>query len=255
MELVTLDEAAGVATVVLRRTARLNSLNTAMIAQLGQALADGAARNRVVVLRAEPGVKVFSAGHDLDDVPVHADPAAWDNPVEAVIAGIPELPVPVVAAVEGTVWGAACNLVVACDVIVAVRSASFAITPAKLGVPYFPAGVEIFARSLPLHVVKAMFFTAEPISAERAHGFGMVHSLAEDAVDLEQKVERLTGRIAGLAPLTIRSVKAELAAVGREIADERAALDQLRRAAWQSEDVQEGVLAFRQRRAPVFEGR
>ena len=154
MPLVTLDLADHIATVTMRRTDRLNSLNTQMIGQPQAALEEGAGAARVVVLRAEPGVKVFSAGHDLDEVPVHADPHEWDNPVERLIAGIPALPAPVIAAVQGTVWGAACNLVVACDLVVATADATFAITrPARSAL--LRAGLSIFARSPPLHVVKA----------------------------------------------------------------------------------------------------
>lgn len=255
MPLVTLDIDSDIATITLRRSDKLNSLSTPMIRELGDALTAGAAASRVVVLRAEPGVKVFSAGHDLDDVPVHADPHDWDNPVEAVIAGIPALPVPVIAAVQGTVWGAACNLVVACDLIVATRDATFAITPAKLGVPYFRAGLAIFARSLPLHVAKAMFYTAEPLPAADAHRYGLVHALADDADDLAAQVDRLTRRIASLAPLTIRSIKAELDALdGLTDADE-AELEALRVQAWLSDDVREGVAAFNERRRPTFQGR
>ncbi len=257
MALVTLEILDGVATVTLRRSDKLNSLNEQMIAQLRDALEAGAAGSRAVILRAEPGVKVFSAGHDLDEVPVHAQADEWDNPVETLITGIAELPAPVIAAVEGSVWGAATNLVVACDLIIATDDASFAITPAKLGVPYFSGGVSVFARSLPLHVVKAMFYTAMPLSARDGQQFGLVHEVVPDGPSLTSCAEGLARRIAGLAPLTVRGVKTELAAIG--VANEAGqvmaqARDDLRRAAWASADLQEGVQAFRERRRPEFAG-
>lgn len=255
MPLVTLDLADHIATVTMRRTDRLNSLNTQMIGELQAALEEGAAAARVVVFRAEPGVKVFSAGHDLDEVPVHADPHEWDNPVERLIAGIPALPAPVIAAVQGTVWGAACNLVVACDLVVATADATFAITPAKLGVPYFRAGLSIFARSLPLHVVKGMFYTATPLTAEQALRYGLLFDLVEDGPALDVATASLAGRIAGLAPLTIESVKAELDALDGLTDVDEAELTRLRTRAWTSDDVKEGVAAFHERRRPVFEGK
>lgn len=255
MPLVTCEIADAVATVTLRRSDRLNSFNAEMIAELAEALEFGAANARVVVLRAEPGVRVFSAGHDIDDVPVGADPHEWDNPVEAVIAGIPSLPVPVIAAVQGTVWGAACNLVVACDIVLATSDVTFAITPAKLGVPYFRAGLSIFARSLPLHVAKAMFYTAEPITAAQAESYGLVYRVIGDSDEFEREVDRLAGRIASLAPLTIRSVKAELDAMAHLTDADEAELEALRVQAWTSTDVHEGFAAFRERRTPRFDGR
>ena len=255
MALVTWDASDNIATVTLRRTDRLNSLNAEMIEELRVALDEAAQASRVIVLRAEPGVSVFSAGHDLTDVPVgEAEPHTWDNPVEELIAGVGHLPVPVIAAVEGSVWGAACNLVVACDVIVACENASFAITPAKLGVPYFGAGVSIMARSLPLHVVRAMFFTAQPLSAADAHRFGMVHEVVADEPALSAAVDHLATRMSRLAPLTIQSVKSELAALDFHAPDTDAAREEFRRAAWLSDDVQEGVAAFRERRHPEFRG-
>jgi len=254
MPLVTAEIDGRVATVTLRRGEKLNSLNDEMIAELDVALHRSAESARVVILRAEPGVTVFSAGHDIDHVPVGAEASEWDNPVEKVITAVPELPVPVIAAVEGSVWGAACNLVVACDMIVATRTATFAITPAKLGVPYFPAGISLFARSLPLHVVKSMYFTAAPLTATDAHQYGMVHALVADEAELTHEVQGLAERISSLAPLTLRSVKAELARLDPYTGISARVASELRAAAWHSNDVREGVAAFRERRRPRFEG-
>jgi methylmalonyl-CoA decarboxylase len=254
MTLVTTRIDEHVATITLNRTDRLNSLNEEMITALNQALHDAADKVRVIVLRAEPGVKVFCAGHDITEVPVGAPATVWDNPVETLLTAIPKLPVPVIAAVEGSVWGAGTNLVVACDLIVATQRSTFAITPAKLGVPYFSAGLSMFARSLPLHVVKHMFFTASPLAAEDAHRYGLVHTVVADEAELTEAATQLAARIAALAPLTIRSVKLELAALDplSEVAAQQTAA--LREKAWHSADVHEGVQAFHERRSPGFLG-
>ena len=257
--LVTCDVDRGVATIVLRRRSRLNSMNDAMIGQLLAALDEAQTFARVAVIRAEPGVKVFSAGHDLSEVAAgFDDPALWDNPIEELLAGLPRRPIPVIAAVEGSVWGAACNLVVAADLVVACHDATFAITPAKLGVPYFDDGVAAFLAALPVHIAKEMFLTARPLSAEDAHRWGLVNRLVADETELTAVVAHMAATIAELAPLTLRSVKAQFAAItaARPAGDsEREELLELRRQAWRSSDFREGVAAFGERRKPQFEGR
>lgn len=254
MALVDTQIDGSVATVTLTRADRLNSLNEEMIRDLGHALHDAAERSRVIVLRAEPGAKVFSAGHDIAEVPVGAPATQWDNPVESLLTAIPKLPVPVIAAVEGSVWGAATNLIVACDLVVATRHTTFAITPAKLGVPYFPQGLSMFARSLPLHVVKAMFFTAAQLSAVDAHRYGLVQRLVDDEAELSAAALELATTVSALAPLTIRSVKLELAALDplADVSGHQTA--HLRQLAWHSNDVREGIQAFAERRPPRFTG-
>lgn len=259
MSLVTCVVDANIATITLRRSEKLNSLNEQMIRELQAALETAAAEARVAVIRAEPGVRVFSAGHDISDVAVGvSDPSAWENPVEQLLAGIPKLAIPVIAAVEGSVWGAACNLVVACDIVVATRTSSFAITPAKLGVAYFPDGIAEFAAVLPLHVAKEMFLTAQPLAVEDAHRWGLVNRVVADEAELTAVVAQLSAGVAALAPLTLRSVKAEFAAVtGAEppSVELLSELTELRRTAWRSADFREGVAAFNERRRPVFRGR
>ena len=85
---------------------------------------------------------------------------------EGFLHAVRRAPFPVIAAVEGGVWGGACEFVLTCDLIVAVRTATFAITPARLGVPYNTAGVAHVLGAVPLNVAKEMFFTAEAISAQ-----------------------------------------------------------------------------------------
>ena len=257
--MITVSNNGDVTTVRLDHDRRLNALGADLIAAMLAAFADAeAAGARAVVLRANPGVTTWSAGHDISELPVDgSDPLMWTNPLEQLLRTVRELPYPVIAAVEGGVWGGACDLAFTCDLVVAVRTATFAITPAKLGVPYNTAGVAHFLGALPLHVVKEMFFTAEPITAGVAASYGLVNRLVGDAAELAAAADALAARIAASAPLVVRAVKAELTALTDaspmtpEVFER---LTSLRRAAWRSADYAEGIAAFHERRRPRFTG-
>lgn len=256
MSLVVVSDVAGVRTVTLAHQERRNALGNALLSELLPAVED--ADCRALILRAEAGVSTWSAGHDVDDLPVDgSDPLAWTSPVEHLVRAVRAAPFPVIAAVEGGAWGAACNLAFACDIIVATRSAQFAITPAKLGVPYHSEGVAQFLAAVSAPVARAMFFTAEPLRADSAQLADTVMVLVDTSDELTQESERLAERIASLAPLSIRAIKAEINALtdARPLtADSFEHLTSLRRQAWSSSDFREGLAAFRERRSPEFTG-
>ena len=122
-------------------------------------------------------------GHDVGELPEERrDPLGWDDPLRYLVRAIEEFPAPVIAMIEGGVWGGACELAFACDLIIAEPTVTFAVTPARLGVPYNVSGMLTFLNACSLAIVKEMVFTAKPITAERAERLGIVnHTLpAED---------------------------------------------------------------------------
>lgn len=259
-ELVTHDVAQPhVSVLTMRHSQRLNAINAelaeAMVHALGRAVASD---SRVAILRAEPGVSTWSAGHDIDELPVDGqDPLTWSNSLEHLLRKLRSAPIPVIAAVEGGVWGGACDLVMSVDLVVACESSTFAITPTKLGVPYNTAGVSHFLAAMPVHIAKEMFFTADPITAQRAYELGIVNRLASDPSDLEDQALTLARRVACRAPLAVRAIKAEIHALtdaSPMTSDVFEKLTQHRRTAWASADYREGLLAFSERRAPNFTG-
>ncbi|MBV8381700.1 MAG: enoyl-CoA hydratase/isomerase family protein [Planctomycetaceae bacterium] len=168
-----------------------------------------------------------------------------------------EMATPVLAMVEGSVWGGACELVMSCDVVVAAEGATFALTPAKLGVPYDIEGVLNFLRSVSLPVIKEMLFTAQPMPAERALRVGIVNRVVP-ADRLEGTTAELAGQMTRNSPLVIALLKEELRVLAGATpltpeAFER--IQALRRRIYDSADYQEGIRSFFERRAPHFEGR
>src|SRR4051795_10514205 len=259
MPYVTTEIADAIATLTLDHERRRNALSHALVEELIAALQRfRGAKARVVVLRARPGAKVFSAGHDIDELPeARRDPLGWDDPLRRLVREIEGFPGPVIAMVEGSVWGGATETVLACDLIVAAEGATFAVTPAKLGVPYNVGGMLTFLNAAPLRMAKEMIFTAQPIDAARAERHGMINYLVP-AADLEAVTAHLAHRIAANAPLSIAVMKEQL----RILAGAHPMTPQgfervqgLRRVVYDSEDYQEGIRAFKEKRKPAFKGK
>lgn len=166
-----------IAIITLNNPEKRNALSAGLIEELLAAL-DASRRQsvRAVILRAGEGSKVWSAGHDVKELPPgRRDPLGYDDPLERLLRAVEEFPAPVIAMIQGSVWGGACDLVLTCDLVVADDSATFAITPVKLGVPYNATGILHFINRLGLNTAREMFFTAEPISATRAEQVGLLN--------------------------------------------------------------------------------
>ena len=260
MSLLRTEASEHVTTLIISNAQQRNALSRTLLDELTGAIISAESRAaRALIIRAEAGVTTWSAGHDISELPSDGmDPLTWSNPLEELFRTIRRMPFPIIAAVEGGVWGGACDLVLTCDLVVAMRSARFAITPARLGVPYNTAGVAHFVSGLPLNVAKEMFFTANPLTAEQMAAFGVVNRLVSSEPELTSEANVLTNRIAALAPLAIGAIKAEMTALTDAMPPTSSTFDDLtsrRNAAWRSDDYREGIAAFNERRTPTFTGK
>ncbi|MBS7542147.1 methylmalonyl-CoA decarboxylase [Ancylobacter oerskovii] len=257
-DLVTVGIANRVATLTLNNAAKRNALSAALLDALVAGLKSLDTQEvRVVILRAAAGLPVWSAGHDIKELPRgHEDPLGYSDPLEKALRAIRELPVPVIAMVHGTVWGGAFDLVLSCDMIVADETASFAITPVNLGLPYNTTGLMHFIGRLPMNLIKEMFFTAAPLKAADAEHWHIVNHLVPSA-ELEGFTRTLAEGMTAKAPLAVAVIKEQL----RVLSDYQPIAAQvferiqdMRRQVYESADFQEGIAAFLEKRKAVFRG-
>ena len=213
-----------------------------------------------IVLKAQCSHSVWSAGHDIRELPTDGtDPLAYDVPMEKLLHVVQDVPIPVIAYVEGTVWGGACDLCLSCDMIIAVDTSTFAITPAKIGIPYNASGILHFINQLGINKAREMFFTGNAITAPDALNVGLLNHIApidELPALLEEKV---------LAPLrrnsilSISAIKRQFRLLSRASANissenfER--INAWREKVYMSHDYKEGIQSFIEKRPPVYTGK
>lgn len=257
-DLVEAKSLNNIGVITLNNPRKRNALSKELIDELCAALEQMRQQEiRAVILRAPAGAKVFSAGHDVGEVPMNGrDPLTYYDPLRRVIRSIELFSAPVIAMVEGSVWGGACELVMSCDLIVAAEDSTFAITPAKLGMPYNLSGVQNFLNAGGVPLCKEMLFTAQPLPVRRLVERGIV-SHAVPREELEGLTMNIAEQISANSPLVISLLKEEmrLLTISHNLGPETfERVQAMRRQIYDSADYQEGIRAFMEKRAPQFTG-
>lgn len=259
MPLVLAEKSGFTATLTLNHGEKRNALSEALVHELIHALETFRQQEvRAVILRAQPGVQVWSAGHDVNELPGgDRDPLGWNDPLRILIRTLQEYPAPIIGLIEGSVWGGACEVAMACDILVITPEASFAITPAKLGVPYNIGGLLTLLNMIPLPIVKEMLFTAQPLPSDQAFNLGIVNDI-KSAEEITSFVMDMATRIGTNSPLSIAVMKDALRLLSSAHAvspDLFERIQGMRRIVYDSGDYQEGIRAFREKRKPEFPGK
>ncbi len=244
--------------VTLNRPAVSNALNTQMgldLMEVFEALSTDVEELRAVIITGS-GDKAFCAGGDLKERNGMTD-ASWQAQhaiFERMVRAMMGCPIPLIAAVNGAAYGGGCEIAAASDFVYAATHARFALTEVTLGIMPGTGGTQNLARAVGERRAKELILSGLPFSAAEAEAWGLVNRVVE-AADLVESTRAIAQRIAANGPIAVRQAKQAIhrgmqMSVWDGLAFEIAAYNRL----VPTEDRREGVLAFNEKRKPVFRG-
>jgi 2-(1,2-epoxy-1,2-dihydrophenyl)acetyl-CoA isomerase len=255
----TIDFSAdgAVARITLNRPDRLNSFTVQMHEELRDALASLGNARVVVLTGAGRG---FCAGQDLNERAVapgervdlgETVTQCW-NPLVRTLTSIPQ---PVIARVNGVAAGAGANIALACDIVVAAKSAKFIQSFSAIGLIPDSGGTWVLPRLLGQARALGLALTGEPLPADRAAEWGLIWKAVEDEA-LDAEVDAVAGKLAALPPLGLAAIKDMIRTSWQYSLDEELERQAgaMRRLGFTA-DYREGVAAFLEKRTPTFTGR
>jgi 2-(1,2-epoxy-1,2-dihydrophenyl)acetyl-CoA isomerase len=253
--------ANGIARLTLNRPERLNSFNDAMHAEVRDALARVKTDASVRVLLLTGAGRAFCAGQDLGDRAVSpgTEPvdlgASIERNYKPLILALRGLPLPVVCAVNGVAAGAGANIALACDIVIAAKSASFIQAFSKIGLIPDSGGTYFLPRLVGTARAMGLSMLGERLIAEQAAEWGVIWQCVEDG-HLHETVEKLLRTLAGAPTAALAAIKRALYAAAENTLEAQLDLERdLQRALGYGADYREGVAAFTEKRAPRFTGR
>ena len=252
----------GIARLTLNRPDRLNSFNDAMHGEVRDALGrvQAEATSARVLLLTGTG-RGFCAGQDLSDravapgsEPVDLGASIERNYIPLVLA-LRELPMPVVCAVNGVAAGAGANLALACDIVLAAKSASFIQAFCKIGLIPDSGGTYFLPRLVGTARAMGLAMLGDKLTAEQAAAWGLIWQCVEDA-ELSAVTDKLLASLAQAPTRGLAAIKQAIhAASGNSLPEQLEVERDLQRALGYGEDYREGVAAFIAKRPPQFTGR
>jgi 2-(1,2-epoxy-1,2-dihydrophenyl)acetyl-CoA isomerase len=260
-EQIRYESGNGIARITLNRPDRLNSFTVQMHGELRDALSRvaGDATVRALLLTGEG--RGFCAGQDLSDraVAPGAEPVDLGASIEKyygpLVLALRELPLPVVCAVNGVAAGAGANLALACDLVVACRSASFVQAFCRIGLVPDSGGTHFLPRLVGTARAMGLALLGDRISADQAAEWGLIWKSVDDA-EFGAAVDALLGELAKAPTRGLAATKRALyASAGNTLAQQLELERDLQRELGASADYREGVAAFLDKRPPQFSGR
>ena len=244
------------ATITLNDPAKHNRLDPAGLRALRAAIekADADPAVRVTVITGA-GEKTFCSGYDLGSISAseRRSQSADDDSFEKVMDRLEAMRMPTLCALNGGVYGGATDLALACDFRLGVRGMKFFMPAARFGLHYYPGGLRRYTQKVSPSFAKRAFLLSEDFADTELLAVGYLDWLV-DRAEFRDKVEEKAAKLASLAPLSMVGMKRAIEQFAQAAPD----LPSIRNGAQAcavSDDLQEGLAALRERRAPTFKGR
>lgn len=244
----------GIALLRINRPEALNALSVPVRLEIAALVDELEADNSIRVIVITGGDKVFAAGADLAELQKRTIRDAITAESRAAWTSITRCTKPIIAAVNGFALGGGCELALHCDIVIAGEGAKFGLPEVKVGIIPGAGGTQRLVRAVGKYKAARYLMTGDFISAEDASAMGIVSEVVPDEETINHAL-KIAGKIAARAPMAVKALK-ELIVLGPEASlDTALALEtKAFQILFTSDDRDEGVAAFLEKRKPVFKG-